>query len=388
MALRATLTKDEWIMHFNSIGIPDEYAEKYAVTFHSQQLQLSLLKYIEDVDLRNIYGIQLQGHILAIKHSMDQIQPPAISVQPTSHRPQIRHQSPQLQPTMNPSSFRAFITHWDVYKGLVGIVSGGVDSAAQLFSLACTDHPEIRQTIADHKPDHLRLHESEYLEMLRRLLTAKASPESYRNKFFTMTQNPGETCQQWLKRLQEVVPDCEFSIPCSEKSGVFHKFGENLLRTKFMLGTYDDNIRQVLLTKSSQLVSLDDVFNHATQMEATSRDMVLCQKTIAEVRLREDQISTSSDEEVNKISTYKKSRKQQGFKGGYKKATRYHKPLLGIFNRRELGSIKNPRIRRIKENTLDYQFDIKHCPGKLHCSADALSRHPIQLHTVSCCTIC
>ena len=116
-----------------------------------------------------------------------------------------------------------------------------------------------------------------------------------------MTQYPGETCQQWLKRLQEVVPDCEFSIPCSEKSGVFHKFGENLLRTKFMLGTYDDNIRQVLLTKSSQLVSLDDVFNHATQMEATSRDMVLCQKTIAEVRLREDQISTSSDEEVNKI---------------------------------------------------------------------------------------
>ena len=60
-----------------------------------------------------------------------------------------------------------------------------------------------------------------------------------------------------------------------------------------------------------------------------------------------------------------------------------HKPLLGIFNRRELGSIKNPRIRRIKENTLDYQFDIKHCPGKPHCSNDALSRHPIQLHTTT-----
>ena len=31
-----------------------------------------------------------------------------------------------------------------------------------------------------------------------------------------------------------------------------------------------------------------------------------------------------------------------------------HRPLLGIFNDRDLGSIKNPRIRRIKEQTLDY----------------------------------
>ena len=115
---------------------------------------------------------------------------------------------------MNLSSFRAFVSHWQVYKQLVGIGSTGIESAAQIFSLACTDHPDIRQTIADHKPDHLLLSEHEYLEMLRKLLTAQATPETYRNKFFIMTQNAGETCQQWLKRLQEVVPDCEFSIEC------------------------------------------------------------------------------------------------------------------------------------------------------------------------------
>ncbi|MEL6803413.1 MAG: ribonuclease H family protein, partial [Bacteroidota bacterium] len=61
-----------------------------------------------------------------------------------------------------------------------------------------------------------------------------------------------------------------------------------------------------------------------------------------------------------------------------------HKPLLGILNNRELGSIDNPRLRRIKEHTLQYDFQIMYCPGKLHVGADALSRHP----TKSVAAIC
>ena len=54
-----------------------------------------------------------------------------------------------------------------------------------------------------------------------------------------------------------------------------------------------------------------------------------------------------------------------------------HKPLIGILNHRDLGSIQNPRIRRIKEHTLEYDFILRYCPGKLHLGADALSRHPV-----------
>ena len=167
----------------------------------------------------------------------------------THSRPHVRHQPPQLKPKMTPSSFRAFLSHWNVYKQLVGIPSNSIDSAAQIFSLACSEHAEIRRTIADHRPDHLQLSESDYIDMLQNLLTARATPETYRNRLFSMSQNAEESCQQWLKRLQEVSPDCEFSIPCSEKPSTFHKFDESIIRSKFILGQHNTHIKQDLLTK-------------------------------------------------------------------------------------------------------------------------------------------
>ena len=53
-----------------------------------------------------------------------------------------------------------------------------------------------------------------------------------------------------------------------------------------------------------------------------------------------------------------------------------HKPLMGILNDRELCSIKNPRISKIKEKTLLYTFKVYYNPGKWHRAPDALSRYP------------
>ena len=53
-----------------------------------------------------------------------------------------------------------------------------------------------------------------------------------------------------------------------------------------------------------------------------------------------------------------------------------HKPLLGIFNDRDLDNIPNPRLQNLKESTLGWRFDISHCPGKWQRGPDALSRYP------------
>ena len=209
MALRVT-KKPEWVAYLISIGIPEQYAEVYAPKFVEQQTLKKFLKFIPDDKLQEIYGINLDGHRLAIRHSTDESQAP--STTPTTStsnagaRANVRYHPPQLKPSMTPSSFRAFVEHWTVYKKLVGIPSDTLDSGGQIFTLTCADHPEIRRTIADHKSNHLELGENDYIEMLRKLLTARANPETYRNKLFYMTQNSDETCHQWLKRLKEVPP--------------------------------------------------------------------------------------------------------------------------------------------------------------------------------------
>ena len=53
-----------------------------------------------------------------------------------------------------------------------------------------------------------------------------------------------------------------------------------------------------------------------------------------------------------------------------------HKPLLRIFNDRFLHAIANPRLRNLKEKTLQYRFRMTHIPGVKHKAADTASRYP------------
>ena len=55
-----------------------------------------------------------------------------------------------------------------------------------------------------------------------------------------------------------------------------------------------------------------------------------------------------------------------------------HKPLVKIFNDRQLDTIDNPRIFSLKEKAMLYQFDIMHVAGTANYTADATSRHPAQ----------
>lgn len=53
-----------------------------------------------------------------------------------------------------------------------------------------------------------------------------------------------------------------------------------------------------------------------------------------------------------------------------------HKPLVGILNDKPFEEIKNPRILRLKEHTLQYHFTIMYTCGKWNRGPDALSRYP------------
>ena len=54
-----------------------------------------------------------------------------------------------------------------------------------------------------------------------------------------------------------------------------------------------------------------------------------------------------------------------------------HKPLLKILGDRKLEDIANPRLLKLKEKMLRWQFDVIHVPGKIHVGPDTLSRKEI-----------
>ena len=98
-------------------------------------------------------------------------------------------------------------------------------------------------------------------------------------------------------------------IACNQSPGVYHKFDETILRTKFRLGLSNVHIKQDLLTKSNDLTTLDSVLNHASRMEATSRELKeQISKMISEVNVY-DSLSDGEDNEVGRILIYKKSKR-------------------------------------------------------------------------------
>jgi hypothetical protein len=56
-----------------------------------------------------------------------------------------------------------------------------------------------------------------------------------------------------------------------------------------------------------------------------------------------------------------------------------HKSLVCALGDQSLADVENPRLARIKEKTLWWQFTIVHTQGKLQLAADALSRRKTKL---------
>ena len=54
-----------------------------------------------------------------------------------------------------------------------------------------------------------------------------------------------------------------------------------------------------------------------------------------------------------------------------------HKTLVKILGDRKLENIDNPRLLKLKEKTLRWQFQIQHVPGKIPVGPDTLSRKEV-----------
>ena len=60
-----------------------------------------------------------------------------------------------------------------------------------------------------------------------------------------------------------------------------------------------------------------------------------------------------------------------------------HKPLVGIFNNKELGAIENPKLQKLKERSMWWKFTVHYTPGDKQFAADAISRRKIPVYLIS-----
>ena len=323
--IEPALSTEEWTELFTSLGIPLANATTYAIKFHEEDARKSHLPHMSNEELTTTYNVNKGGHRHMIKLYKHTSSP---SPSTDNNNTKIQHQAPQLKPKMTPSEFRLFRSHWEVFKGLVRL-TGDRNITASIFSLCCKDHPDVRTSIANQNSNYLELIECDFLKMVEDMVTERSNPDTYRSKFFALTQNRGESCQQWLDRLQACVPDCEFEVKCEFDTSdppKVHNIEKMFIRTKFITGMYNEFIKQDLLTKSKSLKTLSDVVNHAMTMEAAAKDMAFYAQNVAHIQQAspgrgqqpdfdyQDDYYPENDyypDEVGRLSSYQRSKRPQ-----------------------------------------------------------------------------
>ncbi len=63
-----------------------------------------------------------------------------------------------------------------------------------------------------------------------------------------------------------------------------------------------------------------------------------------------------------------------------------HRPLVKVLGYRVLTDVSNPRLYRLKERTLQYNFQVKYLPWKKNSAADLMSRYSTLFFLLLLCT--
>ena len=133
-----------------------------------------------------------------------------------------------------------------------------------IFISAC-DH-SVQNSIINAKPNFLNLPESTAIDTIESLVTKRSNPMVHCMTFNSIKQGDAENMQDFVIRLQAVVPDCEFTCPDCQ-----YDLSDINIRDQLIRGL--NNILQTdILTKASQLKTLEDVAKHSKPVEAAIRD--------------------------------------------------------------------------------------------------------------------
>ena len=145
---------------------------------------------------------------------------------------------------------------------------------------------------------------------------------------------------------------------------------KNILCSPLIVKPFDQNLPTYLITDASHLHGLGFAL---LQLEATNKfRLIQC----GSKSLNDTQCNYSTIE-LECLAINHAIKKWKFYLHGKDNFTVItdHKPLLGILNY-NLDNLDNPRLQRMREKIMGYNFQIEWIAGKSNLIADALSRNP------------
>ena len=227
------------------------------------------------------------GHRLLILERISQ------SLSPTSDSPEMivakqkRPKPPTITRNMTNSTFRCFITDWDVYKNMHGVTRHEI---GEILYSACDE--AVRDIIINTEHTFRTDTEEKCLATLNRIVTEHSNPMIHRINFRNIVQKDSEKIQDFYNRLLATAVDCEFS--CPNESCKQDLTSENI-KDQFVIGLHNPQLQAEILTHIKTLPDLTKIITHAQSYECGIHDQTT--------------ITSSATESINRISEYKTSKR-------------------------------------------------------------------------------
>ena len=298
-------TKEDWIDFFqNQMKFPPKSCTDYAEYLVSEGFTGEILEdCIEDPDMKGNMNM-LMGEYKKLKsfiksHGREERNQPSSSSGPISKipMPEIKMDSSQLE-------FDQFVFEWQKYKMHYRFQDDQVST--NLFFCCHHDlrqHIRTRQSCLGPTNDWK---ESELLKLIRELATSKVSPIVHIQEFMQMKQNPGEKCQEYLRRLQFKASCCDFTCSSCNTSNV-----ERRVKEKFILGLNDTTIQtHVIKTESIQPgTALDKILTEAITLEQSMSDQSAIHVDNTKAAFMAESSGSESGSELEQINMMRKKYK-------------------------------------------------------------------------------
>ena len=252
--------------------------------------------------------------------------PPVSSPVPESSRQilKVKIPRPTLALNIDQVDFDQFKFEWSNYRMHYNI--SGNDIASQL--LYCGNE-EVRHRIRIEKPTFITPNhhtESELLDVLKSIVLSKVSSIVHVKQFHDLYQKTGESCSEFLSRLQTKASCCSFECrSCSDSNA------SQRIKEQFIIGLENEKIHQEILKTESVHpgTSLQQLLAEAVTLEQSIKDQTTLRRQSD--RIYSFDSNASSSKEIEEV---------QGIMNPYAKQSRSSNPCAGC------GSLKHGSLER------------------------------------------